>query len=525
MTRLWKLPATWEWCTVGELGDVVSGGTPSTKVPEYWGGDIIWIAPSDLTGYGQKYIARGAKTLTDQGLAGSSAKLIAAGSVMFSSRAPIGYVAINSGPSATNQGFKSIVPHPGFFNEYIYYYLKAAKHIAEERASGTTFKELSGSAFSALPVPIAPSNEQRRIVAQIEALFDEIDRGVESLQAAKRMIGLYRQSLLKAAFEGRLTARWRTENPEKLESPAMLLAKLREERDVEHQADFDDWQRRVTEWRTGGEVGKPPKRPRQPGEMQAKYIPHLATPACHGTWASARLGELNVLVSDGPFGSNLMTRDYTDAGVRVVRLENIGYGEFLEEKRSFISQGKFETINKHSVVPGTIVVSSFVTGGVRACIVPESIPIAVNKADCLAVTVRGARTSRSFLAYFLQSRQAFVQLEGLVHGVGRPRINTTQLRELHVPVCTPAEQFEVVRILDGRLEAINTLQAEIDANLARAAALCQSILKKAFLGKLVPQYPDDEPAQALLARIRACRDADSTNKRRARQRASGNPAR
>lgn len=354
----------------------------------------------------------------------------------------------------------------------------------------------------AQPLELPPTKEQNRIVERIEELFDEIDRAVDSLRTAKRMIGLYRQSLLKAAFEGRLTADWRTETG-KLESPDGLLAKLREERDVQHRADIDDWQRRVTEWRKGREVGKPPKRPRQPGEMHAKYIPHEATPACHGTWASARLGELNVLVSDGPFGSNLMTRDYTDAGVRVVRLENIGYGEFLEEKRSFISQGKFETIKKHSVVPGTIVVSSFVTGGVRACIVPASIPIAVNKADCLAVTVRGERTSRSFLAYFLQSRQTFAQLEGLVHGVGRPRINTTQLRELHVPVCTPAEQFEVVRILDGRLEAINTLQAEIDANLARADALRQSILKKAFLGKLVPQYPDDEPAQALLARIRA----------------------
>ena len=105
--RLWQLPATWEWSVIGDLGDVVSGGTPSTKVPEFWGGDVIWFAPSDLTGYKPKHIARGAKTLTEKGLAKSSAKLMAAGSVMFSSRAPVGYVAINSAPAATNQGFKS----------------------------------------------------------------------------------------------------------------------------------------------------------------------------------------------------------------------------------------------------------------------------------------------------------------------------------------------------------------------------------------------------------------------------------
>ena len=187
MTKhLWELPASWEWSVVGELGDVVSGGTPSTTVPEYWGGDVNWFAPSDLTGHKQKYIARGAKNLTRKGLAKSSAKLLAAGSVMFSSRAPVGYVAINSAPAATNQGFKSITPHGELFNEYLYYYLKGAKRIAEERASGTTFKELSLSAFSALPVPIPPSNEQHRIVDRIEALFKEIDRESRVFRLQKR---------------------------------------------------------------------------------------------------------------------------------------------------------------------------------------------------------------------------------------------------------------------------------------------------------------------------------------------------
>ena len=206
---------------------MVSGETPSTRIPEYWGGNVIWFAPSDLTGYRSKFIDRGAKTLTDEGLAKSFAKVMPAGGVMFSSRAPVGYVAINSKPSATNQGFKSIVPHPELFNQYLYYYLKAAKHSAETRATGTTFKELSSSAFAALPIPIAPTNEQRRIVGRIEALFDEIDRGIESLRNAKRAIGLYRQSLLKSAFEGRLTAEWRAENPDKLENPETLLGEAR----------------------------------------------------------------------------------------------------------------------------------------------------------------------------------------------------------------------------------------------------------------------------------------------------------
>jgi type I restriction enzyme, S subunit len=169
--RLWEVPSSWEWTVIKELGDIVSGATPSTKVRDYWDGGVIWFAPSDLTGYKQKFIARGAKTLTEEGLANSSARIMPAGSVMFSSRAPVGYVAITSVPAATNQGFKSVVPYTGIFNEYLYHYLRASKQMAEQRATGTTFKELSGAAFGVLPAPLPPTNEQRRIVVKIEAMF------------------------------------------------------------------------------------------------------------------------------------------------------------------------------------------------------------------------------------------------------------------------------------------------------------------------------------------------------------------
>ena len=115
-----ELPAGWAWATVAELGKVVSGGTPSTKEASYWGGDIAWISPSDLTGYTDKFIARGAKSITPSGLQNSSATAMPAGSVHFSSRAPIGYTVISSRSMTTNQGFKSLVPADGVFNEYIY---------------------------------------------------------------------------------------------------------------------------------------------------------------------------------------------------------------------------------------------------------------------------------------------------------------------------------------------------------------------------------------------------------------------
>lgn len=208
--ELWAIPPSWTWAEIENVGRVVSGGTPSTKEASYWGKEIVWFSPADLSGYKTKYIARGAKSLSRKGLANSSAQIMPKGTVMFSSRAPIGYVAITSVEAATNQGFKSIVPADGIFNEYLYYYLKAAKYVAEERATGTTFKEISGSAFAKVPVPVAPTNEQRRIVAKIEELFSELDKGVESLTTAREQLKAYRQSLLKHAFAGKLTEEWRS---------------------------------------------------------------------------------------------------------------------------------------------------------------------------------------------------------------------------------------------------------------------------------------------------------------------------
>ena len=101
------------------------------------------------------------------------------------------------------------MPANGVFNEYIYYYLKGAKQLAEKRASGTTFLELSGTAFGLFPFPLPPLNEQHRIVAKIEALFYELDKGVESLKTAREQLKVYRQAVLKHAFEGKLTAQWR----------------------------------------------------------------------------------------------------------------------------------------------------------------------------------------------------------------------------------------------------------------------------------------------------------------------------
>lgn len=229
---LWELPVSWEWTEIKSLGEIVSGGTPSTKEHSYWGDEVNWISPSDLTGYSHKRIKKGAKNLTEKGLKNSSAKVMPKGSVHFSSRAPIGYVVISEEPLSTNQGFKSLVPSRGIFNEYIYYYLKASKQLAEKHATGTTFKEISGTAFGKLPIPIAPANEQKRIVTKIEELFEKIDEGEDYLKKiipySNQALGLssaLRQSILKQAFSGNLVAQDPADEP-----ASVLLERIKAEK-------------------------------------------------------------------------------------------------------------------------------------------------------------------------------------------------------------------------------------------------------------------------------------------------------
>lgn len=220
------LPDSWALASLSDLGPIVSGGTPKTSDPTNFDGDISWVTPADLAGYTTKSISNGRRNLSAKGLETSSARVMPERSVLFSSRAPIGYVAIASNPIATNQGFKSIVVDKEIDESFVYFYLKSAKHLAEQAASGTTFKEISGSRFAQLPIPLAPLNEQRRIVEKIETLFAQLDQGEAALREVQRGLARYRQSVLKAAVTGELTRDWREANAQRLEPGRDLLARL-----------------------------------------------------------------------------------------------------------------------------------------------------------------------------------------------------------------------------------------------------------------------------------------------------------
>jgi len=172
-----ELPIGWEWVTLATIGEIVGGGTPTSNNPHYWCSQgIKWLTPADLNGLQGKYISSGARDITTDGLSNSSAKLMPKGTVLFSSRAPIGYVAISNNELSTNQGFKSCVPYIKESAEYIYYFLLSAAKKIDEMASGTTFKEVSGAVVSKVLLPFPPINEQLKIVQVADKLMSLCDQ-------------------------------------------------------------------------------------------------------------------------------------------------------------------------------------------------------------------------------------------------------------------------------------------------------------------------------------------------------------
>lgn len=442
--QTYKLPEGWIWTTIGEIGIVQSGGTPSTRNQEFWGNEISWITPADLSGYDKKYISKGNRSISKTGLDYSSAKLLPKGTILFSSRAPIGYTVIAKNELATNQGFKNLVPTKSLNSEYVYYYFQTLKAQAEKVASGTTFLELSATNFSKLPFPLAPFQEQQRIVSKIETLFSELEHAEKNLQKTKQQLETYRQSLLKKAFSGELSKKWRDEN-------------LEENKKSENKL---------------------------PANWKYKKITSLSDFVGSG---STPKGGRNIYIKDGiPF----------------IRSQNVLVNRLIEDDLVFISSEIHEKMRRTHTKPKDVLLN--ITGASigRCAYIHESFTEGnVNQHVCI-IRVNHKMIDYKYLTFFLNSPEAQLKIKQINTGATREALTLSQIKAFEIPICDMREQNVITQTLESQFTLIDNLNDTINKSVEEVVSLRHSTLKKAFEGKLVNQEPTDEPAQKLLELIK-----------------------
>ncbi|MBK7647447.1 MAG: restriction endonuclease [Betaproteobacteria bacterium] len=346
-------------------------------------------------------------------------------------------------------------------------------------------------AKSLLPIP--PLAEQHRIVAKIEELFSELDQGVASLKTAREQLKVYRQSLLKNAFEGKLTAAWRAAHRDQLETAAALQQRIALERQARYQQQLADWQ-------TAGQSGPKPKPPKPLPPLTAEELAEL--PELPAGWGWAKLG---ALIDDPAYGTSKKC-DYETAGVGVLRIPNVVSGKVDATDLKF-AQFSPEEIAAYQLAPGDLLMirsngSVSIVG--KYALVSQQDTAYLYAGYLIRLRPLQPLVLPAYLAQLLSAHELRKQIEHKAKSTsGVNNINSGEIQALVVPFCGLAEQELILQELESKLSEADQLDQTLATALQQADALRQSILKKAFCGQLVKQDKNEEPASTLLERIRA----------------------
>lgn len=352
-----------------------------------------------------------------------------------------------------NQRVCRLLPKTELYERtFLFLVLKPYLDAINAETSSVTVKHLSSRTIAEIPLPLPPLPEQKRIVAKIEELFSELEAGEASLRKARRQLSVYRQSLLIQAFEGKLTQKWRTQNPHKLESTV--------------------------------------------GVQSVVNSPELPE-----SWNWIKLGSA---IEEPAYGTSKKC-SYESGGLGVLRIPNVVKGaieaddlkfaEFTEaERKSYeLKEGDLLLIRSNGSVS--------IVG--RCAIIEPKHNGFLYAGYLIRLRPRAALLNSRFLRDQMSSHSLRSQIEFAAKSTsGVNNINSKEIQRLVIALPPLPEQQEIVRILDEQFEAIERNERELDAALKRSEALRQAILKKAFSGHLIPQDPADEPAPELLKRIR-----------------------
>ena len=415
-----ELPDGWTMSTLDEVSEVILGQSPSSETYNTNGNGLPFY--QGKTEFGDLYP-------TTVKWCSKPNKIAEAGDILISVRAPVGPTNLCQEKSAIGRGLAALRPKNGMPSKYLLYYLRLIENGWDRKATGTTFKAITGDVLRHQEISVAPLLEQERIVAKIEELFTQLEAGTSALERVQAGLRRYKASVLKAAVEGSLTPR---------PSPTGRGDGVRE-----------------------GEL---------PEGWRWSTVKELAD-------------EKPYSITDGPFGSKLKTEHYTESGPRVIRLQNIGDGEFRDEK-SYISREHFETLKRHRIYGGDLVIAGLGESLPRACIIPDYVGDAIVKADCIRFKPNSNIADTKYLLFALNSETVKKLVAKVVHGVGRPRMNQQEIKAIHIPLPPLEEQRRIVAEVERRLSVAREVESAVEGALVRASRLRQAVLKSAFGGKL-----------------------------------------
>ncbi|MDD5267390.1 MAG: restriction endonuclease subunit S [Methylococcales bacterium] len=378
-------------------------------------------------------------------------------------------------------------------NDYAFYFLQSKYQQINTRAKGSGTPHVDPDLLWNYEFPIPPKNEQHRIVAKIEALFSELDKGIESFKTAREQLKIYRQALLKHAFSGKLTEQWRTENQDKLETAEALLQRIQAERGQRYQQQLKDWE-------ANGKQGGKPKAPKTLPPLTTDELADLPDLPTGWTWLKS--GELFESVTSGSRG---WAEYYADSGAIFIRITNLDFDslklDLSTKKIKYVQPPAGAEGLRTKVKEGDFLFS--ITGYLGMFAIAPSLDDAyVNQHISLARPLDGF--SKKYFGYYVTSHTGGIHyLNKQTKGAVKAGLGLDNIQNFPVPMCSLNEQIKISCEIELRLSEVDQLDQTLTTALQQAVALRQSILKKAFSGQLVPQDPNDEPARVLLERIQA----------------------
>lgn len=368
-----------------------------------------------------------------------------------------------------------------FLNYYLSYFYLSGKIISYQ-AGSNNLRNLKFKEYERIEIPVPPIETQQAIVNKIESLFDEIDEGIGRLKTAAQQIQQYRQSLLKNAFNGELTKEWRSKHADTLPSENELLAQIQTTREQHHAKQLTDWQTAVSQWEQNGKEGKKPSKPKAPAQA-VKFEENFAD--LPNGWGVVKLGTFIQNIQAGK-SFKCEERPPVNNEIGVAKVSAITWGEYDENETKtcfdksrinpdfFIKTGDFLFSRANTIEL------------VGACVIVKKINKTIMLSD-KTLRIHFTNILEKYVLYYLRSSDGRKQIMDKSSGNQESMRNIGQerIKDIDIPVCSLAEQTQIVAILESKLTACDQLAAELAKQLKQAELLKQAVLKAAFSGSLL----------------------------------------